>query len=527
MKIVLVACNASYVHTNLAVRCIAHALTEHGHDAVIVERSLKDRLRDFLHALYEANGDIYGFSVYIWNRSVMLSLAADLRRLMPNARIVFGGPEISYETPEFFQHHPYVDHIIAGEGELAFPEYAAAPPPQHTILCGTPYARFPETGILYDRYPPDAHSGGIVYYESARGCPFSCSYCLSSTTVGIRAKSAEKTLEDLAEFEKVPGVQIVKFVDRTFNFDRRRADAIWRALCKPEFTKTYHFEVCADLLDEENFRTLATVPAGKIQLECGVQSTHPQTLAAIGRTADPARILAALRRIRAGGNIHLHADLIAGLPHEDIAALEKSFNDTYPCCDLLQLGFLKLLPGTPLRAECAALHYVYSPQPPYEVLQSNALSYEELYRLHRVDDVLDRFSGSGHFSNTIPFLLAREPSAFAFFSALADALDSPRSLSQRTLFSAFRRFALRRVPEANRKEAEERLLMDWYLHETAAPPDGLSLPLAEEHTAVCKAYCRRFSDTPPSQIRTVCVSFSADLLILDRHRHTWMYANSL
>ena len=518
MKVALVACNASYVHTNLAVRCIARALTLRGYEAVLVERSLKDRRREFLTALYESDADVYGFSVYIWNRDTVLSLAADLRQLRPQAKIVLGGPEISYEDPSFFERYPFVDNIIAGEGEDAFPDYVDNPPPRHTILCGTPYSGFEGAGILYDLYPPHTKTGGILYYESSRGCPFRCSYCLSSATHGVRAKSADVTIAELSQFESMDGVAVIKFVDRTFNFDRRRADAIWQALARDSFTKTYHFEVCADLLDEENFRTLAAMPKGRIQLECGVQSTSPHTLHAIDRHADPAKILAALDRIRRVGNIHIHADLIAGLPQEDYTRFARSFDETFPVCDLLQLGFLKLLPGTSLRAKCTDLGYRYSPAPPYEVLCSDCLSYEELCRLHRIDEVLDRFAGGGNFPRTLAFLLEKEASPFAFFADLANAIPAVRALSQRNAFSAFRRFARDRVAMEDHGDLDDRLTIDWLTHEAGSLPDQLDPPRDPREGDLRRAYCAAHKEAHPATVLVICLCDGTSVLI-DRLNH--------
>jgi len=498
MKIVLCALNASYMHTNLALRCIAKVLREKGYNTEILERSMKDRSGEILHALAAADADIYGFSVYIWNRDAILSLAAQLRELRPAVRIVVGGPEVSYEDESFFQMHPYVDSILCGEGETVFPAYCRELPPRHTILCGDIYEGFTETGILYDEYPPDSHTGGILYYESSRGCPFRCSYCLSSAGGGVRAKTAEQTALQLLEFEKLQGVRVIKFVDRTFNFDRRRADRIWQALAGEEYTKTYHFEICADLLDEENFAVLSGMPPGKIQFECGVQSTNPDTLREIGRHRDTEKILSTLARLRSMGNIHIHADLIAGLPHEDFSSFARSFDDTYPVCDMLQLGFLKLLPGTKLRRECKNLGYRYSPRPPYEVFVSDALSYEELYRLHGIDDVLERYSSSGHFPHTLQYLMENETSPFAFFDALAKELPPVRALSQRSAVLALRDFALRRGAEETRLDGC--LILDWLLYETGSPPYPLRIKPVSGDADVRKNYCTAHPEAAASSV---------------------------
>ncbi len=520
MKVTLFALNSSFVHTNLAVRCIAKNLKSHGHAVTVLERSLKDRTREVLHALAEADADVYGFSVYIWNREAMLSFAADLHALHPQAKIVFGGPEISYEDESFFHAHPFVDNIIAGEGEAAFADFCDAPAPRHTVVMAMPYEGFASAGILYDEFPPDDHSGGILYYESARGCPYNCAYCLSSATRGVRAKTAELTIGELRRFEAMDGVRVIKFVDRTFNFDRRRADEIWRAVAGADFSKTYHFEICADLLDEENFAALAAMPKGRIQLECGVQSTNPATLAAIGRTSDPGKIIAALTRIRAVGNIHIHADLIAGLPHEDFSRFTQSFDELYPACDLLQLGFLKLLPGTSLRAKCGEMGYRYSAHPPYEVLQSDVLSYDDLYRLHAVDDVLDRFGGSGHFTHTLRYLLDGFLSPFAFFDGLAASMPTPRSLSQRAAFLAFRQYA--RTVAADPVMLDAYLSLDWYLWEAGSLPGEITEHRDPDETAIRRTFCDAHPGVHPAAVIVCRLAFAPNApVVIDRANRTY------
>ena len=521
MRIVLAALNASYVHTNPAIRCIGKVLSAAGHEVILIERSLKDRTREFLHALQTADADIYGFSVYIWNRGQILSLASDLKQLCPNTRIVLGGPEVSFEDASFFEKHPFIDNILSGEGETAFPAYVQNPPPRHTILHGEPYEGFAAAGILYDTFPPDEHVGDILYYESSRGCPYACRYCLSSAVRGVRAKSAEQTIADLARFESMDRIRVIKLVDRTFNFDRRRADTIWRALAEDRFTKTYHFEICADLLDEENFATLAAMPAGRIQLECGVQSTNPATLAAIGRTSDPEKILRALKRLKSFGNIHIHADLIAGLPHEDFTRFGQSFDESYGCCHHLQLGFLKLLPGTSLRKEAEQYGIRYSAAPPYEILEGADLSFADLCRLHGIDEVLDRLGG-GHFPHTLEQMIGQNPSPFALFDAIAAALPPIRSLSQRELFLALRRFALERGADPALTDAA--LALDWLLFENGSLP----LPLCAEHdaeeTELRRSWCAAHPASVPGGICVICSPlFPQKRLLIDRPHHTYTY----
>ena len=236
---------------------------------------------------------------------------------------------------------------------------------------GSPFD-FSQQGILYRDCE---QTGGILYYESSRGCPYSCAYCLSSATHGVRMKTAEQTLADMEAFERLQAeCKVIKFVDRTFNADKRRACAIWRGLLDEKFTKHYHFEVCASLLDEECFEVLSKFPKGKIQLEFGLQSTNEKTLLASSRHIQPQAVISSVRRIWEMGNIHVHLDLIAGLPFEDYNRFAQSFDDAYGCCDLLQLGFLKLLHGTELRNRAQEYGYLSLPKPPYTVLQTNWIS---------------------------------------------------------------------------------------------------------------------------------------------------------
>ena len=361
MKVVLFALNASWSHTCLALRCLRAPLEREGFEVVLAEHTLKDRTAHVLERLWRENADIYSFSCYIWNLRETLSLAKSLRGLLPHCKILLGGPEVSYATERFLGEN-WIDGIVCGEGESALTELCLA------IRIGEAIPRIthggkPEVmqdeGILYRR---GEGQGGILYYESSRGCPYSCGYCLSSATAGVRMKSVEQTVADLLAFER-EGIdcRIIKFVDRTFNADPRRANRIWEALLSESYTKHYHFEVCASLLNEESFSILKKFPKGKIQLEFGLQSTNPETLAEVSRHIDPTAVIGAVRRIYEMGNIHVHLDLIAGLPYESYQCFGKSFDDAYGCCDLLQLGFLKLLYGTKLRDR--AEDYAHSTRP--------------------------------------------------------------------------------------------------------------------------------------------------------------------
>lgn len=445
MKILLFALNGSYTHTSLAIRCLREPLEREGFEVQLIERNLRDRTAHILQDLVTAHADVVGFSCYIWNIRPMLDLARDLKSLCPNCRIVFGGPEVSYGVERFDgMEYAFIDAIICGEGETAL-----------TVLCrdwrdGRDVPRIwqggimtnvdmPSAGILYreDDFP----AGSILYYESSRGCPFSCAYCLSSATKGIRAKQISQVLADLRAFESLPEhIRIIKFVDRTFNFVAGRANAIWEALLSDEFTRHYHFEVCADLLDEESFNILRRFPKGKIQLEFGLQSTYEPTLQAVSRHIKPQQVLKNVRRIHEMGNLHVHLDLIAGLPYEGYERFAQSFDEAYPTCDLLQLGFLKLLHGTELRRRAEEYGYRYMHEAPYTVLQSKWISYEEMSRLTAIAEILERYRESGKFDRCLAVVLDGGRSPFRFYEGLCNyiAMRDGRHIQKISQADAYR-----------------------------------------------------------------------------------------
>ena len=469
MKIVLFSLNASRVHTNLAIRCLAESLKTHGFDNVkLIERTEKDNRNDTLSALYREQADLYGFSTYIWNVEAHLKLAENLKQLLPQTKILFGGPEVSYHDEKWLNAHPFIDHLIRGEGEDAIITLCQSQTPPK-ILDGGIYQGFLTAPVPY--HSEDDYHGNILYYESSRGCPYACAYCLSSlhTTPRVRAKSVADTLRDLSDFEKFGALRIIKLVDRTFNFDKKRAMAIWEALLSPSYTKNYHFEVCASLLDDETLELLKRFPKGKIQLEIGVQSTNPTVLSAIHRRNDTEQVLANLETLMSFGNMHIHADLIAGLPGEDYTSFARSFDDLYGKCDMLQLGFLKLLHGSPLIAEKATYGYLTTVEAPYEVLESNTLSFDEINRLHHIEAVLERFANSGRFNRAMK-VLTQERSPFFVMEALAEAIPNPNLLSQRDAYAAllhFEKDSKRIIP------LKSALALDFLLNEQGHLPPAL------------------------------------------------------
>lgn len=476
MKVVLCTLNGSWSHSGLALRCLRAPLEREGFEVTLLERTLRDRNAHVLEELYAAKGDVYGFSCYIWNLEPMLAMAQTLKALMPHARIVLGGPEVSYGTDRF-DGMDWIDAIVCGEGEDAMLSLC------QSIRNGVPFARLvqgePSRGVMGGEgilYRVGEATGGILYYESSRGCPYSCAYCLSSATHGVRFKSVEQVLADLRAFEEMEGeIRVIKFVDRTFNADVRRANTIWQALLSEKFTKRYHFEICASLLNEESFSILSQFPKGKIQLEIGLQSTHLPTLEAVSRHVDPQKVVDAARRIYGMGNIHVHLDLIAGLPYEDYKRFARSFDDAYGSCDLLQLGFLKLLHGTHLREMAEEYGYVFLSNPPYTVLKSNWMSYEDMTRLSRMAETMERYLESGHFAHTLWLLAPHMKSPFRFWEELTEFLKDfdPRplqKLSQPDVFRALQCYVKKAMPEVDAELLSQMLCADFSAHEHKNPP---------------------------------------------------------
>ena len=530
LKIVLFALNGSYSHTNLAVRAIGASLRKAGEDVVIVEKNLKDTRLSVLEELVAQNADLYGFSVYIWNAREMFSFAAELKALLPNALTVYGGPEVSFENEAFFESHPEADVILAGEGEEAFVSlvhsFEKGGLQKPCIIHAAPYSGFAESGIYYDEIGETPH--GLVYYESVRGCPFSCAYCLSSRKEGIRAKSVEKTLKDLLEFERFSDIRTIKLVDRTFNFDRERAKKIWSALSEENYTKEYHFEVSAALLDEESFEILGRVPKGKFRLEIGVQSTNPETVRAVSRALDTEKTLQALERLHEKGNLHIHADLIAGLPYEGYVSFGKSFDDVYGKGNVLQLGILKLLRGSRMRNEADLYGIIGSPNPPYRVLQTKELSFGELMRLERIDGLNDRFSNSGKFEYSFPYLPKICGSPFGFFDGLCDFAEErfackeiarlPQTEAFRLLWE-YANFINDTIKPLPLKEIRERLALDFLLGETRRLPSFLHTETvsAEEKYRALSSVDAKYR----AACETVCFPWLSDrIAIVDRIRKT-------
>ncbi len=438
MKILLAACNAKYIHSNLAVYNLKSCSGEYSSRVVVKEYTINQIRDDILKDIYLEKPDVICFSCYIWNISFVRELVPDLKKILPQVEFWAGGPEVSYDAVEFLKKNPAFFGVMVGEGEETFHE-----------LAGYYIERKPETlseirGVAFRDENKDrdiVHTGWrelmdlskvpfaysnltefknrIIYYESSRGCPFSCSYCLSSIDKKLRFRDIELVKKELQFFidNKVPQV---KFVDRTFNCKHDHAMEIWRYITEHDNGITnFHFEISADLLRAEELALMKTMRPGLIQLEIGVQSTNPQTIKAIRRTMDFEKLKRIVEQIHSFGNIHQHLDLIAGLPYEGYDSFHKSFCDVYALHpEQFQLGFLKVLKGSHMMEMTGEYQILYKDREPYEVLSTAWLTYGEILRLKMVESMVEVYYNSGQFKNTLVFLEKYFDDPFRMYEAL-------------------------------------------------------------------------------------------------------------
>ena len=438
MKILLAACNAKYIHSNLAVYNLKSCSGKYSPNVVIKEYTINQIRDDILKDIYLEQPDVICFSCYIWNISFVKELVPDLKKILPHVDFWAGGPEVSYDAVEFLKKNPAFFGVMVGEGEETFHE-----------LAGYYIERKPENlkeirGVAFHdetKVPDIVHTGWrelmdlskvpfaysnltefknrIIYYESSRGCPFSCSYCLSSIDKKLRFRDIELVKNELQFFidNKVPQV---KFVDRTFNCKHDHAMAIWRYITEHDNGITnFHFEISADLLREEELALMKTMRPGLIQLEIGVQSTNPQTIKAIRRTMDFEKLKGIVEQIHSFGNIHQHLDLIAGLPYEGYESFHKSFCDVYALRpEQFQLGFLKVLKGSHMMEMTGEYQILYKDREPYEVLSTAWLTYGEILGLKMVESMVEVYYNSGQFKHTLVFLEQYFEDPFRMYEAL-------------------------------------------------------------------------------------------------------------
>lgn len=494
MKILLAACNAKYIHSNLAVYDLQAYASDYADHIVLKEYTINQQKDDIMRDIYLEHPDVVCVSCYIWNLSFVKELMADLIKILPGADFWAGGPEVSYDAEKFLTENSEFKGVMVGEGEETFKELAGY------YVEKNPQDLKDMTGICYRDGDQIIHNGWrqimdlssipfiykdlsefknrIIYYESSRGCPFSCSYCLSSIDKKLRFRDTETVKKELQFFidNKVPQV---KFVDRTFNCKHDHAMAIWKYINEHDNGVTnFHFEISADLLREEELQEMSTMRPGLIQLEIGVQSTNPDTIKAIHRTMDFEKLKGIVDRIHSFGNIHQHLDLIAGLPYEDYDSFRHSFNDVYALKpQQLQLGFLKVLKGSHMMEMCREYGIVYKTQEPYEVLSTKWLDYDHVLKLKTVENMVEVYYNSGQFQNTLEYLEKFFPDAFSIYERLGSFYMEKGygdvSHTRMRRYEILLEF-LEDVPEISMDQVKDQMVYDLYLRENLKSRPGFA-----------------------------------------------------
>lgn len=518
MKFLLVGINAKYIHSNPAIYSLrAYAGEEYKDNIELAEYTINNRKEEILADIYGKSPDVIGFSCYIWNFRLVKELLEDISKVLPKAEVWLGGPEVSFDGPSLLEKYPAVKGIMTGEGEAAFKEVLAYYV-RRTVNSGEDddllrsikglVLREGRTGerepmdldelpFLYDRL--DDFQNKIIYYESSRGCPFRCSYCLSAIDKTVRLRSMDKVKRELQFFldQKVPQV---KFIDRTFNCNHEHALEIWHYIKENDngFTN-FHFEIAADIMTEEELNLLSAMRPGLVQLEIGVQSTNEITLREINRFVNTEHIAKVVEVLRQKENIHIHLDLIAGLPYEDYDSFVKSFNEVYAMKpEQLQLGFLKVLKGSPMEAKAGEYGIAYQTRTPYEVLSTRWLSYEQILRLKKVEEMVELYYNTNQFRHMLPILEKEFSGPFAMFEALAEYyekmgyfVNAPARSSRYEVLLAF-------ACEKNGGRAElykELLTFDFYLREKAKSRPSYAPDQEKYRDRIWEFYCEE-EETP-------------------------------
>ena len=484
MKILLAACNAKYIHSNLAVYDLKAYSSDYDKEVFLREYTINQPKDEILKDIYGSGADVVCFSCYIWNISFVRELIRDLAKILPETAFWAGGPEVSYDAENFLTEMPEVTGVLVGEGEKTFHdllEYYIDGKGSLGEIRGIAYRdgeeirhngwrelmNLSEIPFVYQHL--EEFENRIIYYESSRGCPFSCSYCLSSIDKKLRFRDLELVKKELQFFldHKVPQV---KFVDRTFNCKHEHAMAIWKYILEHDNGVTnFHFEVSADLLRDEEMDLMAKMRPGLIQLEIGVQSTNPETIRAIHRHMDLDKLKRCVDRVHSFRNIHQHLDLIAGLPYEDYDTFHRSFNDVYQMKpDQLQLGFLKVLKGSLMKEEAEKYGIVHKEKEPYEVLSTKWLPYGDVLKLKAVESMVEVYYNSGQFQHTLEYLVPLAKDAFTFYESLG-AFYEKKGYSEIS-HSRMRRYEilleyLQEETDVSVEKASQKMLYDLYLRE--------------------------------------------------------------
>ncbi|WP_252215645.1 B12-binding domain-containing radical SAM protein [Clostridium sp. VAP41] len=433
MRILLTAINSKFIHSNLAVRYLRNFTKDMDCENIIREFSINDREEKILEEIINEKPDVVAFSVYIWNVEMITRLANLIKNVDENIEILYGGPEVSFDSPKFLENS-IGEYVIEGEGEKTYKDFVSYKmgikglsdiKGLHYKLDGKIYSNKKRPLMSMDDlvFPYEENedlNNKIVYYEASRGCPFNCKYCLSSTSHGVRFLNIERVLKELQYFID-KRVRLVKFVDRTFNCNYKFSMAIWKFLIEADTETKFHFEISADILKDEEIKLLSKAPKGRFQFEVGVQTTNDTVLNNINRFVNFEDIKEKVDELMAIKNIQQHLDLIAGLPGEDYESFVNSFNDVYKIRpEEIQLGFLKLLKGSSMREEAEKYKMKFSPYPPYEILKTDCINYDELLKLKKVEAMVDKYYNSKKFNNIIKFFESKFNTPFEFYYSLGN-----------------------------------------------------------------------------------------------------------
>ncbi len=508
MKILLTAINAKYIHSNLAVYDLRAYAGEYKSEIALAEFTINQRTEYILSEIYKMRPDVLCFSCYIWNISYVRRIAEEFHKICEEVPIWLGGPEVSYESEMFLRDNPFVAGIMMGEGEKIFKNLCRYYHGEIGLLEKIPGLAFQKNGEICVNLPETAldlstvpfpyeeedFKNKIAYYESSRGCPFCCSYCLSSVDKKLRFRDMGLVRKELKFFIDREVAQ-VKFVDRTFNCNRERAMEIWRFLKEHDRGITnFHFEIAADLLTDEEIEFIAGLRPGLIQLEIGVQSTNPKTIEEIRRSMDLARVKKVVQKIKAGRNVHQHLDLIAGLPYEDLETFAHSFDEIYEIKpEQLQLGFLKVLKGSYMYMHAAEYEILYTSHPPYEVLATKWLRFEEIQELKLVEEMLEVYYNSGQFCRSISVLGEAYDSAFLMFGSLGRYYESKGYLALKHTRNRRMEILLEFADEttaAHMERLREAAVHDIYARENAKSRPAFAPEMAEWRE-MTREYCKK------------------------------------
>lgn len=535
MKILLTTLNSKFIHTNLAIRYLNQMVKDTENiDVEIKEYTINNELDFILKDIYANNYDVILFSTYIWNVNDIVKICNNLKKINPDIKIALGGPEVTYDSEEAMKKYDFVDYILYGEGELIFRDFT-----KHlkgdmniedvdgivyrnndTVTTNKPMKLLENLDLIpspYEKLNKDEYENRIVYYETSRGCPFNCQYCLSSTMQGLRYFSIDRVKKDLKALIDARVSQI-KFIDRTFNANKKFAMEIMRFLMENDndYT-TYHFEVTAHLLTDDMLEFLKDCKEGLFQFEIGVQTTNEKVLEAVGRRDDFSKLSYVVQKIASYRNIHQHLDLIAGLPYENYSSFENSFNDVFNLgIEHLQLGFLKMIKGTGIRNKADEHEFRYKDYPPYEVLYNKYISYNEILKLKDIEEILERYFNSKNFVLSMRYIIYNyyKESPFKFFEDFATYFNDNgyfnASQGKNQLYKILLEFYVEKV-NVNNDLFREIVKYDYIsLGKTSSVPTFMDKVDAEDFKNRCHLflqneenilkYIPRFENTPAKQI---------------------------